>query len=147
MKLMHGSTLTVKAWSTTQAVIALSSGEAEYYGLVKGSSHAMGIRSLAADMGVDMSIRVRTDSSAAKGIASRAGLGKVRHIEVAQLWVQEKVRNGEITLEKVDGKVNLADCLTKYLDKEGVEWHLRETGQYIAPGRHNLCPEMVLCMG
>ena len=28
----------VKSWSTNQAVIALSSGEAEYYGLVKGSS-------------------------------------------------------------------------------------------------------------
>ena len=26
----------VKGWSHTQAVIALSSGEAEYYGLVKG---------------------------------------------------------------------------------------------------------------
>ena len=121
----------------------MSSGEAEYYGSVKGSSHAMGIRSLAADVGVDMSIRVRTDSSAAKGIASRAGLGKVRHVEVAQLWVQEKVTNGEITLEKVDGKLNIADCVTKYLGKDGIEWHLRETGQRIAPGRHNLCPEIV----
>ena len=28
----------IKSWSTTQAVVALSSGEAELYGLVKGSS-------------------------------------------------------------------------------------------------------------
>ena len=28
----------IKGWSTTQSVIALSSGEAEYYGLVRGSS-------------------------------------------------------------------------------------------------------------
>ena len=43
-----------------------------------------------ADMGVNMKIRLRTDASAAKGIASRRGLGKVRHIEVHQLWLQKK---------------------------------------------------------
>ena len=31
----------IKTWSITQAVIALSSGEAEYYGIVKGASIAM----------------------------------------------------------------------------------------------------------
>ena len=36
----------VKTWSSTQANIALSSGEAEYNGLVKGASIAMGIRSM-----------------------------------------------------------------------------------------------------
>ena len=91
----------IKSWSLTQSVIALSSGETEYYGLVKGASLAMGTRSFIADLGIDMGIRVRTDSTAAKGIASRTGLGKVRHIEVAQLWVQEKIRNGDIVLEKL----------------------------------------------
>ena len=43
------------------------------------------------DLGVNMSITILTDASAAKGIASRRGLGKVRHIEVNQLWVQERV--------------------------------------------------------
>merc|ERR1711895_351289 len=37
--LMLGEHL-IKGWSVTQAVIALSSGEAEYYGIVKGSSVA-----------------------------------------------------------------------------------------------------------
>jgi len=67
----------IKSWSLTQSVIALSSGEAEYYGLVKGASLAMGTRSLIADLGINMGIRVRADSTAAKGIASRTGLGKV----------------------------------------------------------------------
>ena len=134
---------TMKAWSNTQSVIALSSGEAEYYGLVKGASQAMGLRSLAADLGIDLSICLKTDSSAAKGIASRNGLGKVRHVEVAQLWVQEKVRNGEISQEKVDGKDNLADALTKYLGREDLERHIRLTGQTIVQGRHELNPESV----
>ena len=36
--IMHGSHL-VKSWSITQAVIALSSGEAEYYAMVKRGMH------------------------------------------------------------------------------------------------------------
>ena len=63
----------VKHWSTTQAVIALSSGEAEYYGMVKGASIGLGIASMMQDLGVSMQVRVRTDASAAKSIASRRG--------------------------------------------------------------------------
>ena len=32
----------IRSWSTTQSVIALSSGEAEYYGVVKGASVLLG---------------------------------------------------------------------------------------------------------
>ena len=34
----------IKTWSHTQSVIALSSGEAEYYGMVKGASYALGMK-------------------------------------------------------------------------------------------------------
>ncbi len=66
----------LKTWSTTQAVIVLSSGEAEYYGVVKGGSVLLGALSMAKDLGIDLKNRIYTDSSAAKGIASRRGLGK-----------------------------------------------------------------------
>jgi hypothetical protein len=81
----------IKTWSNTQTTIALSSGEAEYYGMVKGAATALGVRSMLHDLGVEVQIRLRTDASAAKGIASRRGLGKIRHIEVNQLWLQQKL--------------------------------------------------------
>ena len=68
--------------------------EAEYYGMVKGASYSLGMRSLASDLVIksdQMTIEMFTDSSAARGIASRRGLGKVRHIAVCQLWLQDKV--------------------------------------------------------
>ena len=65
-------------------------------------------------------LTVLTDSTAAKGIASRRGLGKVRHIEVNQLWVQEKVANGDIELNNVGTGENLADSLTKHVDNENI---------------------------
>ena len=132
----------IKAWSTTQANIALSSGEAEYYGLVKGASVALGIRSMMQELGVSMRIRVSTDASAAKGIASRRGLGKVRHIEVNQLWVQDKVAQGEIEIRKVEGKTNIADVLTKHVNAEDIRIHMHHTGQRYMHGRHDIMPRI-----
>ena len=108
----------IKTWSSTQDIIALPSGEAEYYGLVRGASQAIGIRSMLYDMGVEADIEINTDASAAKGIASRKGVGRVRHIEVHQLWVQEKVSSGEIVINKVRGEDNIADILTKFVGRK-----------------------------
>ena len=93
----------IKSWSTNQAVVALSSGEAEYYGMVKGASQGMGLKAIAVDLGViyEGPIQINADASAAIGMASRLGLGKVRHIEVTQLWIQEKVYKKEILLKKI----------------------------------------------
>ena len=64
----------VKSWSSTQAVIALSSGESEYYSLVKGASEALGLRNAMRDWNLEVEVDLATDSSAALGIASRLGL-------------------------------------------------------------------------
>jgi len=134
---------TVKSWSVTQAVIAQSSGEAEYYGLVKDSSTGIGLRNMMTDLGVDLGLTVKTDASAAKGIASRKGIGKVRHIEVSQLWLQDKVRIGEIEIVKVDGVDNAADALTKAVAAEDIAKHNRTLNQSAEDGRHSLSPELV----
>ena len=91
----------VKSWCATPSIESLSSGEAEYYGIVKGSSMGPGVRSTLMDLGVNMGVKVRTDSSAAKGIANRKGFGNVRHIEVNQLWVQDRVARGDLIIEKL----------------------------------------------
>ena len=56
---------------------------------------------------------IRDSSSAAKSIASRTGLGKLRHLEIKFLWLQECVRRGKVIVSKVRGEVNPADVLTK----------------------------------
>ena len=138
---------TVKSRSVTQAVIAQSSGEAEYYGLVKDSSTGIGLRNMIADLGVDLGLEVKTDASAAKGIASRKGIGKVRHIEVSQLWLQDKVRLGEIEIIKVNGADNAADALTKAVAAEDIAKHNKTPNQTTEEGIHSLCPEQVKLNG
>ena len=64
---MFGSHV-IRSWSATQNVIALSSGEAEYYSMVKGASMCMGVKALGNDMNVIIgSIDVNTDASAEEG--------------------------------------------------------------------------------
>ena len=130
----------IKSWSKTQTVVALSSGEAEYYGMVKGASEGLGLQAVLKDFGIDCSITVKSDASAAVAIANRRGFGKVRHIEVCQLWLQDKVRRGEIRIVKVGTHENLADALTKYVCRDGISMHMNCTNQYLLTGRHDLAP-------
>ena len=68
------------------------------------------------DMGITGKLKIFTDASAAQGIGGRKWLGPARHIEVHQLWIQDKVREGEFVIERVDGESNLGDGMTKYND-------------------------------
>ena len=61
------------------------------------------------------SMCVWTDSTAAVGISTRQGLGKLRHIDTHTLWIQERVRNKSPKLRKVRGDSNPADLLTKHM--------------------------------
>ena len=130
----------VKTWSSTQKTVALSSGEAEYLAMVKGGSIGLGIRSMLSDFNIETITKliIKVDSTAAIGIASRRGLGKVRHIDVADLWLQDRVHRGEMVIAKVPGEARLADGLTKYLDKKKLEHHIESTQQIILKGRHHL---------
>ena len=105
----------LKTWSSTQASVALSSGEAEFNGVIRASGMGLGYQSLLADLGVHIPLRVWTDSSAAIGICSRQGLGKLRHLETHMLWVQQAVRSRRIDLRKIAGEENPADLFTKHL--------------------------------
>ena len=130
----------IKSWSKTQAVVAFSSGEAEYYGMVKGASEALGLQAMLKDFNIDCSIFLKSDASVAVAIANGRGFGKVRHIEVCQLWLQDKVRRGDIKIVKVGTHENLADALTKYVSCDGMRMHMSCTSQYLLQGRHELAP-------
>ncbi len=134
----------IKHWATTQNIFAISSGESEYYAVVKSASQAIGLQSMQNDINVSLSgIEIKTDASAAIGIASRRGLGRVRHIEVAQLWIQEKVAQGKLKLIKVPGQVNLADACTKHVPNDILLYHCEHTMQHAQPGRHSLMPNII----
>jgi hypothetical protein len=130
----------LKTWSKTQAVVALSTGEAELAAIVKGSTEAIGMKSVLEDFGIWVRLRVCSDASAAIGMVNREGLGKVRHLAVADLWVQAKRASKEIAYEKVGGDSNPADMLTKGVNGEKTQRYLSWLGYRVRHGRHDLTP-------
>ena len=132
----------LKTYSSTQEIIALSSGEAEFYGIVKAGACGLGVVSLLRDLGVNMKLSVYTDSSAGKSIGSRRGVGKVRHLDTRELWIQERVARGDLTLKKVSGAENVADILTKHVTRSVLDKHMHKIGVVRRAGRNTLCPSI-----
>ena len=125
----------LKTWSTTQTVVAMSSGEAEYYAAVKGGAEGLAMQSMCRDLGVEMRLRIHTDSSACRGICGRTGIGKVKHMAVPLLWLQGMVQCQKLSIVRIPGKVNPADLLTKYLTADLIVQNLRLLGFGSAEGR------------
>ena len=138
---MRGGHL-LKHWAVTQKTITLSSGEAELGGVVKGATEGIGLQSLAQDLGLDYSLQIYADSSAAIGICRRSGIGRVRHLAVGQLWVQERLRAGHFSLFKVSGTANPADLLTKHLPGPTICTHLVTLHCELEQGRAASAPEV-----
>ena len=77
---MWGSSL-FRSWSSTQNTIALSSVEAELYAVSKCAQRALHLKSMGEDLGIVLKPLIRSDASAALGIAYRRGLaGKSRAV-------------------------------------------------------------------
>ena len=108
----------IKTWSTAQGAVALSGAEAEFYALVEAVLRAKGLITVALELGftsLRTEVKAATDSSAAKSFLSRRGLGKMKHIEICDLWLQEEVLKGQVEVMKVLGTENPADLMTKFL--------------------------------
>ncbi len=69
-------------------------------------------------------LHLGTDSSAAKSFVSRRGLGKMRHLEISDLWLQKEVREGKVEINKVPVKEHPADLMTKILNNEDAKIRL-----------------------
>ena len=64
------------------------------------------------------------DASAALSIAKRQGAGKMGHINVKSLWLQEKALQRILAYDKVKGEDNPSDGLTKHVKRELIDKYL-----------------------
>ena len=90
----------------------MSSCEAELNSTLKGAIEGLNIQRLANAFGDWPGLELRTDASAARGVIMRQGVGKVRHLHVKQLWIQDAVAKGELTVVKIPRAENCSDALT-----------------------------------
>ena len=130
----------LKWWSKTQPTLALSSGEAELAAIVRSTSEGLGMQAVMREFGIETNLVVKSDAVAAIGIVERQGLGRVRHLAVGDLWVQQRAKEKEVSYVKLDGKANTSDMLTKPVEREIINRHMEALGMEFRGGRNPNTP-------
>jgi hypothetical protein len=112
------------SWSSKlQATVALSTCEAEYIGQTNATKEAIWLRRLLNEVQPETATKARAtiiycDNQGAIALAKDPQFhARTKHIDMQHHFVREKVSDGTIQLEYVDTENQVADGLTKALDK------------------------------
>ena len=125
----------IKGWSRTQGSVTLSSAEAELVAMCKLSAEMIAIMTMLKEWGHTYNGYVYAESSAALAIAKRKGSGKLRHINIGLLWIQERKERKKLEFAKIKGENNPADLITKYVTRFKVEEHTQQISGNWKTGR------------
>ena len=110
--------------SCLQTPVALSNGEAEDCALIRGACTSLGNQSHYQDWMIDVPINIYSDSSAARSVARRRGIGgHLTHLQTRHCWLQSRIAHGHLKLDVFAGEQFPADTLTKPLSGRNIrEW-------------------------
>ena len=116
----------VYSYSRRQKVVSLSSGEAEYYAAASGVSEGVYLKNIVQFLtGKPVRLVLRCDPQAARGMIQRQGVqGRVKHISLTVLWLQDLYQSGILSITAVQTRYNLADTGAKSLTASRVRFSL-----------------------
>ena len=69
-----------------QSLVALSFGEVEFYCIVRAVATSKQTSQILEQIWMQSEVTIASDSSAARGICTRTGSGKVQHLSIKNLW-------------------------------------------------------------
>ena len=95
---------TLTAWSRTQQTVSLSSAEAELYALTTGVAEGMVTKHLLQKLGHEVILMNHVDSQSAKAWASKRGLGRLKHVMLKYMYVQDVVEKKLTNLAYINTK-------------------------------------------
>ena len=125
----------LRTWASTQKRVTLSSAESELAAATKASIEGIGMAQLMEGFGRTVNVEILVDSSAALAIVGRRGNGKLRHVRVSELWIQEVASDGDLKYKKVAGTENPADMMTKHVPSSRAAKLLELLNMKIEDGR------------
>ena len=116
---LHGS-------SRSQKSIALSSAESEFGAAVGAAIDGTLVSAMIRYISPDPTSvpQLMIDNSAARAILQRAGVGRVRHLDVKLLWTQDRVAQNQLVVHATPTRSNVADIGTKLLSVSRVAYLL-----------------------
>jgi hypothetical protein len=99
-----------------QSIVATSSAEAEFYAMGSVTAEGLGVAAALTEMGISFRIELCCDSSSARALATRSGLGRSKHVDVKLLWLQGLTLRKVLEVRAIPTATNPADIGTKALD-------------------------------
>ena len=134
----------IKGWPKTQSLVALSSGEFEFYATLNAAAEGLGITAMLSDLGVHVRGEIWGDANAVLGIINRKGVGKTRHVDIGHVWIQDIAAKVRLKVSKILGKDNPADLYTEYLDEKTNNHHTNTVAYQFRDGRAQEAPKLHL---
>ena len=105
-----------------QSFIAQSSCEAELAGVHRATIVGLCLSNTWLEWtGELLDCKVHTDSRACLGLLARKGVGRIRHLEVKQLFCQQVFHSGRVVYSKCSSEENVADVGTKVQDASSLD--------------------------
>ena len=108
-----------------QTTVAMSSAESELYAAASCAAEMIQVGTLLKFLVMDsqdfgskeqkVRLKLYSDSSSARSISQRMGQGKLKHVDIRYLWIQEMVKRKVFTVHRVGTVHNIADLNTKKL--------------------------------
>ena len=92
---------------------------------MKAAQEGLGIAHLEEELGRQLVVNIYGDSSANHGIIQRSGCGKVKHLSVRQLWLQQQQELGVCQNYKFPRLENISDLMTHHWSKQDADNHLK----------------------
>ncbi len=128
---IHLNGVQVDAVSRGHNVVALSSGDSEFYACSTGVVTGMRVRSILLGLGFYSEIRLKllTDNQAATSSMHRPGhAGRMRHLDPIYCYMNELREECLLTVAYVGTVDNRADLYTKAVDLDVLTRLLRDVG-------------------
>ena len=116
--------------SKTQAIVSLSSTEAEYIAAGEGVKEALFVRAVLSFVAPETSggsIQVLEDNQGAMALVQNPlSSARSKHIDVRYHFIRGLFRSGDISIKFVPTSEQHADMLTKALSKSNLQYHRKK---------------------
>lgn len=111
--------------SVKQGAVTRASSHAEYYALADATQEVVWIKTLLEEFGLYgtlSDVTIFEDNSGARYLANNGNFtGKSKHIDIAKRFVSDLVERGTVRVVQVASVDNVADTLTKALERNSFE--------------------------
>ena len=105
-----------------------STCEAELLACNFAAREGLFVKTILEELQTMAELHLYTDSSSALSFASRRGAGRLRHLRVKELWLQEAIREQRLRIFYTPGLTNVSDIFTKSLTRERFEQLANQLG-------------------